>query len=118
MNALAKNYPLPAWPQHLPTPSPVYGISEDGTDVPDLMLSAGDRKVYMQADRGPDGAWYDDIDDDPAWQTETPETRRAVVAYGRTLLDRYVAAIGEAWTTPEGSALLALVHRRLDEAGA
>lgn len=111
--AYARQFPLPTWPSHLPKPIPEYGISEDGTDVPDMMLKVGNRKVYFQASRDSSQSWYDDIDCDPDWAVEHPSVRDEVVAYGRVLLDRYTQALADAWASREGQAMLALVRSKL-----
>lgn len=108
----ARRHPLPEWPAHIPAPTFRFGISECGEDLRDMWLDAGERKVYMQARRDEGGHWYDDINDDPDWATETQATRDAVLAYARVVLDRHMETIEGAWGTPEGRAFLALVRAR------
>lgn len=108
---LEQQFPLPAWPANLPAPTAVYGISEDGTDAPDLMLHVGDRKTYLQAVApamdAVDPVWYCDVDDDPEWADLRASTRAEVAAYARVLLSRYVESIAMTWKTTTGQQFLA-----------
>lgn len=104
-----RDIPLPAWPAHLPVPTPTYGISECGADKYDMWLNSGDRKVYFQIDDATRDKFYDDINDDPDWANETTQTRNMVIAYGHALLKRYDLTVKEAFTTPEGRAFTARV---------
>lgn len=121
---LVSQFPLPDWPADLPSPNAVYGISEDGTDAPDVMLHVGARKTYLQAvesaaarDSFPamraQDNWYCDIDDDPEWSDLSQQTRDQVAAYARVLLTRYVESLAMTWKTTAGQQFLAAAINNL-----